>query len=242
MAAEKGGLSTLAEGIGSILAQFGQFFHIFDLSFFVSGATAFAALILGHHLSGYEFPGQVPPWFDIAVIVLGSYVFGVVTFATGRLLRNSSQSRTSLEKWLPQVITDFGLESELTKRLTGRGDRAAAYRLYSWMWADLRDHDSSSESYRLLNRYWVTAAMYDGLVVAFLVWAGLAIFCALGFGGHFSWQRSALFFATAALFCAASRVCYREADRNFEYQVVELSATLAAKKERIVSPEVPPFP
>jgi hypothetical protein len=239
---EKGGFSTLAEGVGSILAQFGQFFHIFDLSFFVSGATAFGAILLGHRLSGYEFPGSSPAWLEVAVLVLGSYVCGVVAFATGRRLRNVSKSRTSLETWLPNVLKHFGLESEITKRLTDEKSRDAAYRLYSWMWADLRDHDASSESYRLLNRYWVTAAMYDGLMIAFLVWAGLAMIVAFGFGVDFTAGRCATFLATAALFCGASRVCYVEADRNFEYQVVELSATLAAKKQRIVPAEVPPFP
>jgi len=44
-------------------------------------------------------------------------------------------------------------------------------RLYMYLWVKVRSRPDLSESYRILQSYWVRAAIYDGMIVALASWA-----------------------------------------------------------------------
>ena len=60
-------------------------------------------------------------------------------------------------------------ESE-TKRM-----EHTAHRFYTLLWTQVRQQHDLSPSYVLLNRYWVMAALCDGMVVASLPWLGVVV-------------------------------------------------------------------
>jgi hypothetical protein len=74
----------LGVGLGAILERIADFFDIFDLSFFVSGATTLAALTFWGWRAGIVIPAILPGWLQIAAFVIGSYVFGLICFAVAR--------------------------------------------------------------------------------------------------------------------------------------------------------------
>jgi hypothetical protein len=53
--------------------------------------------------------------------------------------------------------------------------QSAALRLYALMWTQVRQQSSLAPSQVLLNRYWVMAALCDGMVVAAALWLGVLL-------------------------------------------------------------------
>lgn len=240
MAEGKSGIGGIAEGVSSIFNQLGQFFHIFDLSFFASGAATFGAFAFACASFKPELPTDLQPWAWVTIFVLGSYISGVASFSVGRKFRNCSEWRRSLHVKLRTFLKSHGMlddeiiSSYLDDELDAAEQNRQAFRLYSRLWAELRDNYGNSESFRVLNRYWVTSAMYDGLIVSFLVWAGVLLIIAVNDLFAARWLAAGLLTVTALLFGLLSRACYQEGDRNFQYQVSELVATFAALKRRIL--------
>ena len=94
-------MSEVAKAVKPLFDKFIDFFDIFDLSFFVSGATFVAAVAWAGltpdlaQLIGFApldsgawlIPGQVPT-ISAAILVLASYVSGMTCFALGRWIRS----------------------------------------------------------------------------------------------------------------------------------------------------------
>ncbi|HNF99677.1 MAG TPA: hypothetical protein PK493_20440 [Pseudomonadota bacterium] len=118
-------------------------------------------------------------------------------------------------------------ESE-TKRM-----EQTAHRLYTLLWTQVRQQHDLSPSHVLLNRYWVMAALCDGMVVASLLWLGVVV-CSwsrlsamqLGFMGNLGIALSAI---AVVLFV-------REAERYTAVQIDDLISTLAWDRSRPPSP------
>jgi hypothetical protein len=233
------GPGSVTDGVAALFNQLGQFFHIFDLSFLASGATSLGAIAFACAAFHAELPRDLPSWVWITTTVLGSYVAGVACFAVGRKFRANSIWRNTLHHHLRAFMETHGLlDDPLVLGYFNKGgsdieQNMVAFRLYSRLWAELRDDYGSSESYRALNRYWVTSAMYDGLVISFLIWSGVMLATSINLLRSHDWILSSFVAATSALFALLSRACYQEGDRNFQYQVSELVATFAAMKRKI---------
>jgi hypothetical protein len=110
--------------------------------------------------------------------------------------------------------------------------------LYTRLWAELRQSKELAPSFNLVLRYWVLAAMCDGLVVALGLWASLwLVFAATtlyrraGAGGDASGLPLgptviAMVLVEVSLW-AAAYFCKEEARRYTRYQMEEIVATLA---------------
>lgn len=92
-------MSEVAKAVKPLFDKFIDFFDIFDLSFFVSGATFVAAIAWARLTPNLELLLGVPeaveadgefagiPGIGIMVLVLASYISGMACFAMGRFVR-----------------------------------------------------------------------------------------------------------------------------------------------------------
>src|SRR5258706_3852183 len=79
-------MTELGEALKAIFAKVGDFFDIFDLSFFVSGAVCLAALVAWNAVGGF-FEIGLADGYQLIAVALGCYVLGLICFAGGRAPR-----------------------------------------------------------------------------------------------------------------------------------------------------------
>lgn len=234
--------------LNALLSRVGAFFDIFDLSFFVSGAVSVGAVALLGHSAGLTQAPLEGAWL-ISAVMLASYVLGLLCFSIGRTLRRgvmrlryrvpfAVRFRTLLEAGLRAHGLDevalasppHGLPPETAplweRRLRhydaqdGSARDSAAFYKYTLLWTKLRQSAHLAPSLILLNRYWVMAAMLDGMTMALLLWTVVLVNWGFGGGG-------VLGFVLAPFSLLASATCLREADRFMCTQIDELCATVA---------------
>jgi hypothetical protein len=101
-------MSEVAKAVKPLFDKFIDFFDIFDLSFFVSGATFVAAIAWAQLTPNLELLLAVPessstegftglPGVGVIVLVLASYISGMTCFAVGRFVR----------KWLYRAVDKY---------------------------------------------------------------------------------------------------------------------------------------
>ncbi|HEX6038101.1 hypothetical protein [Longimicrobium sp.] len=253
MAAEKSAVEDIAAGLGSVFSRIGEFFHIFDLSFFVGGASSFAALLFLYlkieaprefpFSPTMEAPREFPfsPWVGVLALVLACYICGLLAFAVGREISRVVFKRNSLLTGVMQdALRDHGLaEVEDIIGYAGRTEEARYWRLYVRMWSELVHAPSSPVVLQHLMRYWAMAATYDGLAFSFLLWAVVMVAVQVPAVaphpvGH--WIASvAAIGALLAAYAAFSRgLAY------FKYQAEDLITHFAVIRKPLIGPPLPP--
>lgn len=105
-------------------------------------------------------------------------------------------------------------------------------RLYTRLWAEVRQSPDLVASYTLLNRYWFMAATYDGLATALIVWLIVIGIWSLGVWGIDPLNRFTGMTLSGTLVLLII-TCWREAERYKRYQIEELVATLAYKERKL---------
>jgi hypothetical protein len=219
----------LARALNSLFDKVGDFFDIFDLSFFVAGTVCFAALAFGNHLGGFVHPSDAG--YPLVMFLVSCYVLGLVCFAGGRMLRPGrgvlfqAEFRTAVER--------HGLGVKYAEYLKSSTD---AFLLYNRFWAELRQTRSLAPSFSLLRRYWSMAATCDGLSAALTVWWLVLLYWCV----HVESTPWALRIAPLVLLPLAVLLCRREAGRLSHIQVEELAATLACHERTMVAKSSPP--
>jgi hypothetical protein len=220
-------MKEFGEALKLVFEKIAGFFDIFDLSFFVSGAVTFGALLFWLTSTGLSTP-SVDGWIKVLIVIIGCYVSGLVCFAGGRWLRMILFGRwfsMSAGTQCIEALNAHGLEKEKAfAQYIGRND---SWRLYVRLWAELREAPNLASSLSFLNRYWVMAATYDGLTFAFIVWIIVLIACMI--------QRSVAVVVglpTSIILAIFAIACMREASRFVTYQVEELVAAIAAVRAR----------
>ena len=261
-------LESLAEAIKALFSKVGDFFDVFDLSFFISGGVALLALLFLSDALGLSWPADAGGAAEAAaetaagavgadaasseattisttvVLVLSTYVMGLVTFAVGRSIRRllplhwvermlkipSGQSEEHLATLLR--AQDFGAELD---RIHASQATALAT-IYPRLWAKLRQTAELGPSFALIRSYWVRSAIYDGLVAAAGLWL-VALWSIPDDRVMELWTRDprgliSWMIGFAAVFCMS------EARRCDRYQREELIATLgwARSEERSQKP------
>lgn len=179
-------LEALATAIRPILQRIADFFDLFDLSFFVSGGISLMAVLYLARGSGVEMPGQPGVGWALACLVL-AYFLGLICFAVGRSLRRflgwvrgvvrdlRNTPTTPFAQRLYEMVSDHGLvEDDIVGTYVSRDGPAPAAkgRLYSRMWAEIRERPDLKESFDFIQHSWILAATYDGVAAAALMWAG----------------------------------------------------------------------
>jgi len=232
----KSAAKEVGAGLRSILERVADFFDLFDLSFIVSGSVAIGATYFWIAIVGrFPFPTIGENWIRVAVLIVSSYVAGLVCFATARYIRQRFLYRR-LDTTIVKVLSGHDLsETPSFSAYLGRDESLRGpWRLYARLWAEVRHDSASSPSFTLLRRLWVMAATYDGLSVALGLWALALLWYTLA-----NLQTSTLPYFSGvgtALALLACFVCHNEARRYVEDQVETLIATVAAGCSRRENP------
>lgn len=229
-------LKPAAEGLQSILERIGEFFHIFDLSFLVSGAVAGAALICLCFKIQAAPRVTVTGWLGVFGVLVASYALGLMCFTLGRSL-NGLLFRRKVFPWHFQValmanpsMAQLAREGEMASYIE---DDRKLWWLYLRMWQDLLRYRSKTVAFSHLNRYWVMAGTYDGLAVAFLVWAATVLIAScpavapvpieLGWG-----------IGLATMFALLSLAALRQGAAYYRSQIDDLVAAALSAKEPVI--------
>jgi hypothetical protein len=224
----------IAQGLRSIFDRIGEFFHLFDLSFLVSGASTFAAAAFFYIRAGYSREFPFAQWVGVGAVIIGSYICGLLAFAAGRWLNGKVFRRTLLERRLKEAINIHGLKSPIISLYLGQQPvRAGVWRLYIRMWSEIAQSQSGSVTFQNLSRYWVMAATYDGVGFSLLLWGGVLLLtgCEL-FVQHTLSARLSIFGALVAWLFAL--VAFKRAADYYEYQIEDVVASLAAARQKVV--------
>jgi hypothetical protein len=99
-----------AEGVRSLFSRLGEFFHIFDLSFLVSGATTLGALLFLHYRLGFSADFPFSGWVAGFGLIIASYVCGLVSFSAGRALNTQLFRKRLLSDYLRDAIEAQGVQ------------------------------------------------------------------------------------------------------------------------------------
>lgn len=238
-------LSDASDGLKGVLQRIADFFDILDLSFLVSGGACFSAVLYLLHVGGASFSWPNDAFERFAVAVFASYVLGLICFAVGRQIRRviASFARSKLQDRMTSVVAAHGLADDsichpYVERMKDAGEHtfsgeAQAYRLYVRVWSEVRDRVAIQDSMRLLRRYWVMTATYDGVATALLFWSAVLAISAPASTVLEGWRWFALnpWIACPALLLAAG-ACLTEASKYWENQVEELFASYATLRSR----------
>lgn len=236
----------LAGGVRGLFDRIGEFFHLFDLSFFVSGTVTFSALAYwSSRQKGQSVAFPSSTWIRVIALVVFCYVCGLLSFAAGRCAagiwrRDLPSRRKFFTKFLRDVIADHGISAPEIEAYLNGDDKP--WRLYERLWVDARESRQRAASFAILNRYWVMAATYDGIAVSCALWVPV-LALAPPFQGLINWV------ALPALAALASALSFWQGHNYFKFQVHEVIATLAASRKRLMTEiqtalpgEVPPGP
>lgn len=224
-------LGSIAEVIKVIVAKISALFDVFDVSFFVSGGACMLAFAYLRSVYGDALPFPEGA-LGVAAAIVGSYITGLLCFATGRWLRRTLLGRPwrgDFEARLRQAMSAHGLDKHAW--LAPYAERKALGRdIYPRLWAEVRQADDLKASFDLLRSYWVRAAVFDGLICVLVIW-GFAIGLSLNEPRGLMGAREVGF---GILGCLGLGIvaCAREATRSDEYQIDEIVATLAYARDR----------
>jgi hypothetical protein len=224
----------IAQGLRSIFDRIGEFFHLFDLSFLVSGASTFAAAAFFYIRAGYSREFPFAQWVGVCAVIIGSYICGLLAFAAGRWLNGNIFRRTLLERRLPEAINIHALSSQTISSYLGqKPERARVWRLYIRMWSEIAQSQSGSVTFQHLSRYWVMAATYDGVGFSLLLWG-----CVLLLAGCKFFVQNPLS-AGLSIFGALvagllALVAFKRAADYYEYQIEDVGASISAAQQKVV--------
>jgi hypothetical protein len=211
--------------IEKILERFLGFFTIFDVSYMISGIATLSIVLWG------LFKCQGLLWNDVGFVhvvyfLVLAYLCGLVSFAFGKGIRSWfmkkntlwCKKQTSFMYCFTAAITYVNSQKQANeKKLIVYDEQWRAEMYYAEMWYFLREKKNESMTFSLLNKYWVSQAIYDGLLFS----AILATFQSL-----IMWYKDFLAFGTMScifLFSIITLIClYKEGKRYAETQIKEV--------------------
>lgn len=229
MADEQSAGDEVATGLRSIFERVGEFFHIFDLSFFVAGASTFAAFAFLYLMMHKPRVFPFDPWVGVFALIIACYVCGLIAFAVGRQISGWTFRRFTLHRTLPAALDAHRLSDERINSYFSGRERPRFWWLYIRMWSEVAHERSAPVVLHHLMRYWAMAATYDGVAFSLLVWALVLVAVQfegvapqpLGHGAGIAGVSIAL---TAAYFT------FRRGAAYFEYQIEDVVAHFAVKR------------
>jgi hypothetical protein len=227
----KGILADAEDGLKIIFGRLAEFFHIFDLSFIVSGAASFGALAFLSQRAKIEFHFPFASWVAGFAIVIACYISGLLSFAFGRLINGSLYRRRVLEKVLWNAIDMHELKVPENLKIKDNKDKKdKIWRLYIRLWQQFSAFRASTVVYSHLSRYWAMAATFDGLAVSLLLWASAILIS--GHAGAPVLPQTGAWVAVAAILGLAAILSFRQGAKYLEFQVEDIVAALAVVQEQ----------
>src|SRR5258707_6533979 len=152
MSEEKSLTQDASEGLRSVFERVGEFFHLVDLSFFVSGYVLFGAFVFLY--VKLQLPRDISfiNWIGVVALFIGVYVCGLMAFAGGRQLNRKLFRRFVLSRTLIEAIELHNLDSDLIHAYLGDRSMSRVSRLYIRMWAEVAHRQPTSIAYHHLTR------------------------------------------------------------------------------------------
>lgn len=162
-----------SKGIHSIFHRLSEFFHIFDLSFFVAGVSTLGAFSFLFYRLGFEGEYPFPSWTSIFAILIAAYLCGLLSFSVGRMLNGKLFRNKLLSNYLWAAIEGQNLKGEIVEqfRNSDQPEVFPIWRLYIRLWQELIDKHPNSLAIQHLSRYWAMAATFDSVAISLIVWA-----------------------------------------------------------------------
>lgn len=237
MAEDKSVSGEVAAGLGSIFARIGEFFHIFDLSFFVGGSSMFGALSFLYVMMGKPQSFPFLPWVGALALIVACYILGLIAFAVGREISGRTFRRYTLSRTLPAALEAHRFTNDSIKAYTEVAPPKLWW-LYIRMWSEVAHNPSSPIVLQHLMRYWAMAATYDGVAFSFLVWALVTL--AVQFQrvtSHPIGLGSAI--AGALAFICGAFFAFRRGAAYFEYQIEDVVAHFAVSRGHLIESNPP---
>lgn len=215
----------ISTGLGSIFERIGEFFHIFDLSFFVSGTLTFGALAFFYVRTNRTLYFPFESWVGIVAFIVGCYVCGLISFAAGRGIAGIIFRTKSLNT-LKNAVKEHGIDQNLIESYTKEN---RLWRLYVRMWSELAHEHLVPVILQHLMRYWAMAATYDGVAFSLMVW------CVVLIATTISWFSSNPLSCTdgimGAIICLVSSIiAFKQGNKYFVYQIEDVVAHFAVKQ------------
>jgi hypothetical protein len=247
-------MSEVAKAVKPLFDKFIDFFDIFDLSFFVSGATFVAAIAWAGltpalaQLIGLEsiddegiwFASNTVPSVAVAMLVLASYVSGMTCFALGRFVRKwmfrGKDRLTGAHRKRPNTLFDELVRHGILER-RGSGFRVSRHgRRIPWLARYVDVDPNELQDTALYVRMWAEVRQRERLSPSFSLlrryWVSAAtldgLFVAFGTWAVLLALDAHGFkewFPPLATLLGAT-FCLREAQRYGVFQREELIATL----------------
>lgn len=226
--------SNISQGLGSIFERISNFFHIFDLPFFVSGSVILGSMFFGG-MQAFEIgidSSPLPNWLTIFFTLITTYVLGLMSFTIGRKLNESLRSKILKEKFEKAIEHHHLNEIPTVKKYSLDNEDGENWYLYTRMWQDLVAHRSGSKIFKHLSRYWALTALYDSLAFAFVIW-GLVLLILIISKTFITPLSVTISLLGAISFFILSHFAFKQAIIYYEYQIEDLVASSAASKEQI---------
>jgi len=160
----------------AFLYRVGDFFHVLDLSFFVSGFMTYAALyVMGKEVAGLNYP-IIKSGLNILFVFIMIYVCGLLSFAFGRYINDFLFRRREFNKEIKKAIKCHCLNGLTIEKYELLGEDCLS-KLYARLWQEVVYSKNSSLIRYHLSRYWAMSAIYDGLGFSFICWLILVFLC-----------------------------------------------------------------
>jgi len=238
----------LTSGLASVFERIGEFFHIFDLSFFVAGASTLAALVFSYvNFVYFRLPKDktftLEGWMWVVATIVASYICGLISFAGGRFISETLFGfllrKNVLKKTLLQAISDHKLNKhpKLQSYVPGTDDngcgtsleKSTLNRLYIRMWSEVAHSNDAPLFWHHLTRYWAMTATYDAVAFSLIVWAVSLL--AVGFSLERDVYGYGPCVAGAAISFMAVLISFYRGTKYYTYQVEDLVAHFASTWE-----------
>ena len=251
-------MEEISKSLKPIFDKLSDFFNLFDLSFFVSGSLSTGFVYLWMNFKNITPPIIQLNKYTVFIILLSCYIMGLFCFALGRFIRKEIMTIPSkifrkimnldidpLDEKILNILNDHNLTNNALinpyLNINNPPTEKRLWRLYVRLWGEIRDKEKYSKSFSFLNRYWVMSATYDGLIASLIIACFLLLDLNLNNLPSFNIEFNSTFnffwsFQITLIFLIY--ICYREANRYFDYQIEEVICTIACFEN--TPPQNPP--
>lgn len=230
----------VASGVRSVFDRVAEFFHIFDLSFFVAGASSVGALSFLYLMMQKPRVFPFPPWVGVMALIIACYICGLIAFAVGRAMSGRWFRRRTLYQTLPRALDAHGLD-EQNIAVYRNSKPPGLWWLYLRMWSEVAHDNTAPLVVRHLMRYWAMAAIYDAVAFSFLLW-GFVFLAAQSTHVVPSPLSAQLGLSCAAASMAAAVFAFQRGAVYYEYQIEDVVAYFAVARNRLISDKPPHWP
>lgn len=231
---------SISMGLGTIFERIGDFFHIFDLSFFVGGSATLGAIVFLYVNFIYYRLTETrlflfPEWVAVPALIISAYLCGLIAFAAGRELSGLFFRSKTLATTLIPAIGRHRLTQlpEVSSYIQG-DDIDGQWKLYIRMWSEIVHDTSAPLLVHHLMRYWAMAATYDSVGFSLIVWAISLLI--LWLFGSIPVALSMVALPAAATVCLlGSYIAFRRGAQYYEYQIEDVVAHFAVKQKSLTT-------